>query len=130
MRVSSVFLAVILASGGSLAFGHGEDKPGPYGGFIRMPGAFHVELVPMGATKAQIYLLDIQFKNPSLKNSAVKLRFKNEKVTEAKCAKKDSAYLCEFPAGIDLSSSGTLLLQATREGQKGVEVSYPTPLKR
>lgn len=26
-------------------FAHGEDHPGPHGGRIQMPGAFHTELI-------------------------------------------------------------------------------------
>ena len=42
------------------AFAHGEDKAGPHGGFIRMPGAYHTEVVPVSKNQAKVYLLDMQ----------------------------------------------------------------------
>ena len=35
----------------SQSWAHGEDKYGPHKGFIRMPGAFHTELVLNGKNK-------------------------------------------------------------------------------
>ena len=42
-------------------FAHGEDKPGPHGGYIRMPGSFHTEVVKEKAGY-RVYLLDINWK--------------------------------------------------------------------
>jgi hypothetical protein len=69
MKTICMLFAAILFQH-TLASAHGEDKAGPNGGFIRMPGAFHTELVPSGKDKLKVYLLDIQWKNPSLKNSS------------------------------------------------------------
>lgn len=51
-------------------FGHGEDQAGPHGGKIRMPNAFHTELVvSKNRDKALFYLLDVNFKTVSIKKS-------------------------------------------------------------
>jgi hypothetical protein len=40
-------IGTMVLMSGVFAWGHGEDKPGPNGGYIQMPGAFHTELVPV-----------------------------------------------------------------------------------
>lgn len=80
---------------------HGEDKLGPDGGFIRMPGAFHAELVPLSKNQVKVYLLDIDWKNPSVKNSMVKLKVGKH---SASCLTKNKQYfLCTFTIDVDLS---------------------------
>lgn len=108
------------------AWAHGEDKPGPHGGFIAMPGAFHVELVPVDARRLKVYLLDIHWKNPSVVNSAVEL---TNGVTAASCGVKADHYLCEFGSKVDLNKKGELRVTAVRENQKGNVVQYSLPLK-
>ena len=53
---------------GLTAFAHGEDKPGPHGGHIRMPANFHTEVIQDLDGSFHIYLLDMQFKEPIVKN--------------------------------------------------------------
>lgn len=112
-----------------MAFAHGEDRLGPHGGFIRMPGAFHTELVPDGANKLKVYLLDVNWKNPSVKDSSIKLRHGN-KGELAKCTVGSGLfYVCEFSRKINLSKAGKLVVHSQRESQKGVKVEYELPLK-
>lgn len=113
----------------STALAHGEDKPGPHGGFIRMPGAFHTELVPSGMNKLKVYLLDVNWKNPSVTGSSLKLRY-GLKGELAKCEIGSGLfYTCEFSKKIDLGKKGKLVVHSQRENQKGVEVEYDLPLK-
>ena len=123
------FVAVVSIS--QVAWTHGEDKPGPNGGPVRMPGAFHTEAVAESPVRVAIYLLDIEWKNPSIKKSSLKASFtsKSNPTTEAICKPTTKHYVCEFPANVDLNKPGTLAVQASREGQKGILVSYDTPLK-
>jgi hypothetical protein len=64
-----IFSAVL--SVGVLSFSHGMDKPGPHGGFVQMPGAFHTEVVPQKDGSLWVYLLDINIAEPSVRDSEV-----------------------------------------------------------
>lgn len=127
-RFNSIFL-ILTTLAGSLALSHGEDKPGPHNGSIKMPGAFHTEAVTEENNKLKIYLLDIDWKNPSVQDSSVKVIFHSQKVFEVECEKKENAFICVFDAAANLKSKGKLEVFATREKQKGNKVEYSTPLK-
>ena len=127
MRFFTVLL--IGAFSGSIALAHGEDKPGPHGGFIRMPGGFHTEVLPTGKNKLKIFLLDIEWKNPSLKNSSIEARIDSgPKKAVGSCVQKDDYYECTFPK-IDLRKNGNLFIKPKREGQQGMEINYELPLR-
>lgn len=111
----------------SLAFAHGEDKLGPNGGFIRMPGAFHTELVPTGNNTFKIFLLDINWKNPLVTKSSLQITHNGK--SKAECKIQENYYQCAFSKIVDLTKKGELKVLAQREEQKGVEVSYQLPLK-
>ncbi|MBK7844057.1 MAG: hypothetical protein IPJ71_10235 [Bdellovibrionales bacterium] len=115
-----------------ISWGHGESQPGPHGGFIRMPGAFHSEILPVGDRQFKVFLLDINWKNPSIKNSHLELNYFETSKVKATCETKEELYfLCSFPKNLDIAKAkkGTLLLLSQREGQKGQEVSYRLPLR-
>ena len=111
----------------TLAFAHGENKPGPHGGFVRMPGAFHTEISVDGKNKLKVYLLDLEWKNPSVNKSSVQITHNNK--TKANCLARDKYFECNFSKNIDLTKTGELRLNAVREEQKGNEVTYELPLK-
>lgn len=99
---------------------HGGDAPGPNGGQIQMPGNFHTELVRDEDGSFKIYLLDIDFKNPTIKNSEVKLKVTDSNVpVKIKCVTKADHFYCKAPKKL---TSGTVTLDVTREGIKA-----PTP---
>lgn len=126
----NLFLVFALSLPALLAWGHGEDKPGPNNGFIRMPGAYHTEIVPVGTNKMNVFLLDISWKNPSVKNSSLSITHQSKTKVKADCEVKDSRYyLCSFPKSVDITKKGKLIVNSQREGQKGMEVSYDLPLK-
>jgi hypothetical protein len=124
--MKNLVLFILLSLSSAFVFAHGEDKAGPNGGFVRMPGSFHTELVLSGKNKVKIYLLDIHWKNPSVLKSKVELTYKK---TKAVCETKENFFSCEFPKTINLTQKGELKLIAERDDQKGMEVSYPLPLK-
>lgn len=109
---------------------HGEDKLGPHGGYITMPGPFHVEVVLESEQRLKLYLLDMDWKNPSVKDSKVTLTHDK---TQADCKEVKSPrsdhFLCEFPKSVKLKSKGELSVEATREKQQGMKVKYELPLK-
>ncbi len=113
--------------------GHGEDKLGPHGGHIKMPGAFHTELVLAGPGKVNIYLLDFNMKNPSVRDSSVVLSLHGRGRVSAPCVQRkddrnDDYFACEFPPMADFAKKGALVLEAQREKQKGQVVRYELPL--
>lgn len=111
----------------NFAIAHGEDKYGPHRGFVRMPGAFHTEIVPVGKNKLKVFLLDIQWKNPSVINSKLQIKYNGK--LNAQCEIQDNFYACVFPNSVNITKKGELKVVAQREDQKGMEVSYPLPLK-
>lgn len=129
MKALILTTMIFIGLGSQLALAHGEDKPGPNGGFIRMPGAFHTEVIPIGPNSLKIYLLDIQWQNPSVANAALSVTYKAKKSTQGKCSIEANHYVCKFPKNVDLKKSGELIVEAQRENQKGNVVSYELPLK-
>lgn len=119
---------IVTASGMSFALAHGEDKEGPNGGFIMMPGPFHTEVVQAGKNKLKVYLLDMEYKNPTLQNSKVEAQFGKDKWISC-AAQKEPFFLCVFAKNADLSKKGEVKIKAQRESQAGNEAVYELPLK-
>lgn len=128
MRTLSVLCWLTLPLAPLLSLAHGEDKPGPHGGEIRMPGAFHTEAILSGKNAVRIYLLDLHWQNPTVKNSRVEARFSGGQKGTAACKKEKDAFLCTFGKGVNLGQAGKLEIKATRDKQEGVAVEYETPL--
>jgi hypothetical protein len=104
---------------------HGEDTPGPHGGYIRMPGLFHTEVV-QEKNGYRVYLLDIAWKNPTVLDSSIKAFIENgSKKSALKCRKDSESYFC---ISKDLQS-GQLKISAQRKGQTGALSVYDLPLK-
>lgn len=113
----------------SLALGHGGDEPGPHGGFIEMPGAFHVEVVPEKDNSFKVYLIDINFENPTVKESSVEAWTENgSKKSQLNCEVKENYFHCSPTAKV--SKDKTLVVKAKREKMQGNEARYKLPLKR
>ena len=110
-------------------FAHGEDKYGPNKGFVRMPGAFHTEVVLTAKNTVKVYLLDINWKNPSVTKSSVSLTHKSKSDKQADCTIESNYFICEFPKTVNLYKKGELKLTAVREDQKGNQAIYKLPLK-
>lgn len=104
-----------------VSWSHGEDKPGPNGGKIRMPGPYHTEVVFVSATQVKVFLLDIQFKNPTVKDSLVSAVWKGQK---AQCKAMKDYFQCDFAKGVNLKESGELTVESVREKQKGNVARY------
>lgn len=115
----------------SMLFAHGEDTPGPHKGFIRMPGAFHTELVPDGAKGVKVYLLDVAFRNPITKNSQVSAKLVSQgKDVDTTCTPQVDFFLCRLPLDLRQMKSGKFIVTAERDGIKGGPATYELPLKR
>jgi hypothetical protein len=124
----SILLLTVFRSTDLLA--HGEDKPGPNGGFIQMPGGFHTEVVPAGKNNIKVYLLDLDWKNPITKDSSVVAILKKGKQTErANCKSETNYFSCFFSAQADLKAKASLEIFATRDKQAANVAVYELPLK-
>lgn len=111
-----------------LSFGHGEDQPGPHGGHIRMPGAFHTELLVEKNNLFRVYLLDINWKNPTTKNSYVQFRINSDK-NLIQCKVIKNYFQCQPTQTINLAESNTITINAKRNEIVGSEAIYEFPLK-
>jgi hypothetical protein len=128
MKAFLFFTATLLS--GLLAFAHGEDKPGPNGGHIKMPANFHTEVIADKDGSFHIYLLDIQFKNPTVKNSEIKAYVMNgKKKTSLKCSVMgENHFHCKGRKPIKFANS--LVVKAKREGTwASMDAKYSLPLK-
>ncbi len=95
-----------------------------------MPGPFHVEVVTDSGV-VDVYLLDMQFKNPQVDDSSVKVtleRIGEQLVLECQVANTKIMFSCLLPNDEKLDS-GRLLINATRGGSPGAPMSYELPLK-
>ena len=106
MKLFKIVFLLSLLTNLNLAFAHGEDKPGPNSGYIRMPGAYHTEIIQDGKSALKVYILDLQFKNPSTDQN--KLEISHSSKVKATCEPKDNYYQCTFPETVDLLKKGNL----------------------
>lgn len=128
MKLLSLACFLILNTA-TYAWAHGEDKPGPHGGHVRMPGGFHTELMLDDKQDAHIFLLDLEFKNPTVKDSKIEIK--------AVHGKKEVPFTCSVMGGNHFhcvanqkySPKSELHIKATRENAVGNEAIYKLPLK-
>ena len=109
------------------AFGHGMDKPGPHGGQIQMPGAFHTEVLEASPGLLHVYLLDDEFKNPVTQNSSVTLKLGKQTKAPIGCQVESSFFKCELPSTVKLTKGESLQFTVSRKGAPAVAV-YKWPL--
>lgn len=112
----------------SVAWAHGEDKPGPHGGFIRMPGGFHTEL-KLSDKNLEVYLLDINWKDPVVEQSSVNVEYSTAgKTSSLTCSPGEKFFSCTYPKEFR-KDQGKLMVLAERKGMKGAKAEYELPLK-
>lgn len=126
--IASLVLATVAVSG--RGFAHGDDRPGPHGGHVRMPGAYHTELVPFAdKTGVKVYLLDISFADPVTEQSWVRLIYETEDATSVtECAVKDDYFECRLPTGAKLDT-GKFVISSSRRGSRSTAAVYSLPLE-
>ncbi len=122
LLVLSILMAPLLSPA------HGGDKPGPHGGNVEMPGAFHTEVVMDKDQSIHIFLIDMNFKNATSKDSSVTLSFQDKKnPVKFTCSVMSDHFHCIPSKKYDLK--GTLVVKAIREKAVGNEALYKLPLK-
>jgi hypothetical protein len=97
-----------------------------------MPGAFHTELVvdPAKMT-ARLYLLDVEFKNPTTLRSKLTVTLKRkgqEDEVPLSCGAEADSFNCKIP-GKKLKKGDVLRVLAERDGQMGGVAEYAFPFK-
>ena len=111
-----------------ICLAHGELEPGPNGGEIRMPGAFHVEVVTSDAG-VDVYLLDMHFKNPQVADSSVNVILdRGGDQLSLDCQATNSMFSCVLPKDMKLNA-GKLIVNASRGGLPAQPMHYELPLK-
>ncbi|AUN96912.1 hypothetical protein C0V70_02080 [Bacteriovorax stolpii] len=123
MKLAFVTLLMTLSAG---VFAHGMNKPGPNGGYVRMPGAYHVELVSSGA-ETKVYLLDINFKKIDMAKSQVSMSLKGAKDFPVKCTKEAEFFRCDIKDN-ELKMYKELTITSSKAGEAGVASTYKIPL--
>jgi hypothetical protein len=118
-------LSLLLSSEVTLA--HGMNKHGPNGGYIKMPGAFHTELVDKN-TNMHVYLLDMSFKNPTSVNSSVKIIYKGNSESEFFCTNSVNYIVCKKPTN-GLKNIKEIIIKTIRANNKGRDAIYSLPLQ-
>lgn len=108
------------------AFGHGMNKAGPNGGYIRMPGAYHIELVSNEA-ETKVYVLDFEFKKLPLTKAQISMTLKGAKESSVKCIKEVEAFKCDIK-GSELKKYTEIIINSSRSGEKAVDSTYKLPL--
>ena len=124
LKIYVIFLGLFF--GVTKGNSHGDETPGPNGGQIRMPGAFHTEVIskPKGF---QVYLLDIEFKNPTVENSTLNgIVTIDDKKNKFTCQPIKDHFFCPYDGS---QKSGNLELMAVRNSVKGIAAQYKLPLK-
>ncbi|PWG62576.1 hypothetical protein DEM34_11535 [Spiribacter halobius] len=117
----------VLLAGTTAALAHGEAEPGPHGGEIRMPGAFHTEVVAASGA-LRVYLLDMQFENPQTAESSVEVTVRQQGETHrVECTAAERAFRCPLPDGVSLNA-GALEVSAVRGGGQSWDAEYSLPL--
>lgn len=109
------------------AFSMGGDKAGPNGGYITMPGTYHVELVDKGAVM-NVYLLDLSMKNAITENSSVSLVFENDKKLGINCKAEENHFVCIKPSEKTLNFK-EIIVESVRNKVRGKAAVYKLPLK-
>lgn len=127
-------LFTVFSLNSSLSFAHGEDQEGPHGGHIQMPASFHTEVIPDKDGSFHIFLLDMNFKNPTIKDSEIQARIvSGKKTTLLPCAVMGNNHFhCKAQGKVQGKAplTGTLFLKAKREGvQAQMDAEYKLPLK-
>lgn len=94
-----------------------------------MPGAFHTELKPLGPSSFDLFLVDMEWKNPSVENSSLSVVLNQGKKDEATldCRKKEDRYTCSLGKKRSFKKGDVLTIQASRMGAPGIPVKYPYP---
>ncbi|MNT23525.1 hypothetical protein D3C72_1589460 [compost metagenome] len=91
-----------------------------------MPGAFHTEMIfDKDNQDVMVFLLDMDFKNPTLNESSVTAFYQKGKTKVAySCMPMHNHFHCTAEKKYKTTKGGEIHITATREKAKGNEVIY------
>ena len=129
MKYSAFVLSLLIAGTPAPVFAHGENKPGPHRGFIRMPGAYHTELLKVTEKSFRVYLLDMEWKNPTTKDSKISVNAKSQTGQQPmKCSAERDYFKCNLPTNWSWADLSEINIESNREGSHGGIANYRFPL--
>lgn len=108
------------------------DRPGPHGGFIRMPGRFHTEIRQEPDKTLSVFLLDEEFHEPLTGGSWVKgfiRRGEHENRLACQVEPADKRFRCRLPDGASLKDGDKVILDVQRKGTPPGRAVYNFPFK-
>jgi hypothetical protein len=127
MRKFWLLLTLSVFSLAASSWGHGMDLPGPHGGEIRMPAAFHFEALMTTPRSLKVYVLDMEIKNPSIKNAKVSALVQKSAGSDSlKCRPKADYFEC--PLRSALEPGDKIVVSGNRDDAVGVSV-YQFPFR-
>jgi hypothetical protein len=106
---------------------HGMNKPGPHGGYIRMPGNYHIELVPAGK-ELKVYFLDMNFAPIPLNEATVSLTLTGKKPLKAQCLKEMHFFRCDTKE-LSFKMFKEVVVESSKAGEVEATSTYKIPLK-
>jgi len=113
----------------SRVLAHEENKLGPHHGFIKMPGAFHTELVPLAENSFNIYFMDVSNSNPTIKDITVQVTYQfRKKRVHFTCQSLQNHFNCKPNEKVN-TKEGELVLKIVRFGNNSKDAIYDLPLK-
>jgi predicted double-glycine peptidase len=102
------------------------DKPGPHGGIIQMPGAYHLEALKKTKETIQIYVLDMNFvnKTPNEKTEITAQVRRKKQNLKLQCEMEPAKefYLCQSPQKI--KAEDVLLVDSKLGDMKGNQAQF------
>ena len=119
----TILLATVLSQ---TAFAHGMNKPGPNGGYVRMPGNYHVELVAKEKSII-VYFQDVMFKPIPIEGASIKLSLTGDKSFKAECVKEATSFKCDLK-NESLKNYKEISLESTKDGKRMGTSIYKLPL--
>ncbi|MBY0415400.1 MAG: hypothetical protein K2Q18_14605 [Bdellovibrionales bacterium] len=108
-------------------FSHGMNQLGPHNGYIKMPGAFHTEILE-DQKNILVYLIDMNFKNPMVENSSVSVTLNGKNSKKIECTKGKEYFICLKPDQ-NMKDYNEISVHAFRNKVKASPAIYKLPLK-
>lgn len=128
MRANLILLILISILWSLNLYAHGEGQLGPHQGIIRMPGPFHVEVVSGGSNEFKVYLIDLEFKNPTIEDSTVNAYwYRGKKFKQLICKTETDHFTCV--SKISFQKKDKIEIRSKRKGISGNFADYEYPFK-
>ncbi|MBY0415243.1 MAG: hypothetical protein K2Q18_13815 [Bdellovibrionales bacterium] len=106
---------------------HGMNKAGPHGGYIRMPGEYHIELVPDGK-ELRVYFLDMKFTPIPLNDATLELTLTAKKPLKAQCLREMHFFRCDIGEQ-SFKKFKEVVIESSLDGKTEATSNYKIPLK-